>query len=58
MPEIEHAIEYMPEVRDLQKRVLKLEQLARWVVIAASNGNGADDFDLIAKRARLILKGD
>ena len=55
MPEIEHAIEYMPEVRDLQKRVRELEAFARWVALVAATGIGSDQ---IAKRAVLILKGD
>ena len=59
MPEIEHAIECMPAVRDLQKRVRELEAFARWVAIVASNGNGAEDFELIAEQARgMSIKGD
>ena len=54
MPEIERAIECMPEVRDLQKRVRELEAFARWVAIIATHGEGADDFELIAEQARLI----
>ena len=60
MPEIEHAIELMPEVLDLQKRVRELEAFARWVASITARGEVADDFAfaLIAKRAILILKGD
>ena len=58
MPEIEHAVECMPAVRDLQKRVRELEQFARWVAIMAARGAVADDFELIAEQARLILKRD
>ena len=58
MPEIERAVEWMPAVRDLQKRVRELEAFARWVAIVAAHGNGAEDFELIAEQARLILKGN
>ena len=58
MPEIEHAIELMPEVRDLQKRVRELEKFARWVAMVAANGEVSDDFEFIAEEARLILKGN
>ena len=59
MPEIEHAIELMPEVRDLQKRVRELEAFTRWVAIIAAHGEGADDFGLIAEQARrMSTKGD
>ena len=59
MSEIERAIECMPAVRDLQKRVRDLEAFARWVAIFAAHGQGADDFKLIAEQAREISnKGD
>ena len=59
MPEIEHAVECMPEVRDLQKRVRELEAFARWVAIVAVHGEGVQDLVLIADQAREILnKGD
>ena len=60
MPEIERAVECMPAVRDLQKRVLELEAFARWVASVTARGEVADDFafNSIAERARLILKGD
>ena len=59
MSEIKRAVEWMPAVRDLQKRVRELEQFARWVAIFAAHGEGADDFGLLAEQAREILnKGD
>ena len=58
MSEIKRALECRVEVRDLQKRVRELEAFARWVSIMAARGAVADDFELIAEQARLILKGD
>ena len=58
MPEIERALEWMPEVCDLQKRVRELEAFARWVAIMAARGAVADDFEFIAEQAQLVLKED
>ena len=59
MSEIEHAVEWMAAVSDLQKRVRELEAFTRWVAIIAAHGEGADDFGLIAEQARrMSTKGD
>ena len=56
MPEIERAIECMPEIRKLQKRVTTLEEFILWVLeVDASCGQMNLPVRRIAEEARIIL---
>ena len=59
MPEIERAVEWMPEVRDLQKRVRELEAFARWVIAVSDSSYQNLAVNRMGDEARKVLnKGE